>query len=94
MPDPVPTVLVNATGSPSLQMVWSTLMVPAVGVLCTVTVTNAAGIDSHDTPFNVDTVMRPYSVVAANPVGASYVAKVAPTIVFQVLNGVTELSQR
>ena len=93
VPEPVPAVvLVSAVGVTPLHIVWSAAIAPAVGVLCTVTVTNAVGADWQATPFNVETVVLLYSVVAAKPEGTSYVAEVAPPIVFHEENGLTELS--
>ena len=59
-----------------------------VGFVFTVTIMGIVGSDSP----NVDIAILLYFVVAANPVGTSYVADMAPDIVLQVLNGLTELS--
>ena len=42
---PVPATLVNAAGSPPLQIVWLAAIVPAVGTDCTVTVKTLDGFD-------------------------------------------------
>ena len=87
-------VLVNAAGSPPLHIVWAVPIAPAVGTDCTVTWIVDVATDSQAILFNVDTVIRLYCVVAVNPEGASYVADVAPPIVFHTVKGLTELSQR
>jgi hypothetical protein len=72
VPEPLPAVvLVNATGSPPLQMVWLELMVPAVTALCTVTITADVDPDSHGTPFSVEIVILRYWVVIVSPAGTS-----------------------
>ena len=58
-PSPVPSVLlVNAAGSPELQMVWLEPILPAVGTDWTVTVITFEGTDWHATVFKVETVIR------------------------------------
>ncbi len=71
MPEPVPAVLVKATGSPPLHIVWSLPIDPAVTALCTVTVTTVVGADSQATEFSVDIVILLYCVVIASPDGTS-----------------------
>ena len=72
VPEPLPfVVLVKATGSPPLQMVWLEPMAPAVTALCTVTVTDEVAADSQGTEFCVEIVILRYCVVVVRPAGTS-----------------------
>ena len=66
-------VLVNAAGSPPLQIVSPPDIDPAVGTACTVTVTAVVAADSHATLLSVLIVILLYCVVAVNPLAISKV---------------------